>query len=383
MADFALLESVAELPREEWNALVGDETPFLEWEWLASLEEAGCVGGNTGWAPRPLVAREGGRLVAACPLYVKGNSEGEFVFDWGWADAAQRAGIAYYPKLLVGAPFSPVTGARFLTAPGEDRREWIRRFALALQELCAANELSSIHVNFLLEEEREELAATGFLLRSGFQYHWRNRSFASFGDYLASLTSKRRNQVKRERRELGEQGVTVDALSGATLTDDLSDAMYRIYLTTVSANPWGRQYLNHKLFRLLGERWKHRLCFMRARVGDELVAGTINVQKGDTLYGRYWGALRPLRHLHFNVCYYAGIEHCIEHGLTRFEPGAGGEYKQLRGFDATATWSAHWLADERLRDGVARFLEAERRKDEHTIEWYAEHSANRREEPAE
>jgi hypothetical protein len=380
MADFALHESVSEIPRDEWNALVGDESPFLEWEWLASLEQAGCVGERTGWAPRPLVARDAGRLVAACPLYVKGNSEGEFVFDWGWADAAQRAGIAYYPKLLVGVPFSPVTGARFLTAPGADRRAWIRRFAAALQELCSANQLSSVHVNFLREDEREELAAAGFLVRSGFQYHWRNRAFASFGDYLASLTSKRRNQVKRERRELGEQGVSIDALRGDALTGDQFDPMYELYLSTISSNPWGRQYLNRKLFHLLRERWQHRLCFLRARVGDELVAGTVNVQKGDALYGRYWGAFRPLRHLHFNVCYYAGIEHCIREGLARFEPGAGGEYKQLRGFDATATFSAHFVADERLRGGVARFLEAERRKVEHTIAWYAEHSANRRED---
>ena len=381
MADFALLESVSEIPRDEWNALVGDESPFLEWEWLASLEEAGCVGGSTGWAARPLVARDGGRLVAACPLYVKGNSEGEFVFDWGWADAAQRAGISYYPKLLVGAPFSPVTGARFLTAPGQDRAAWLLRFAVALQELCAGNELSSVHVNFLREDERRALAGAGFLLRTGFQYHWRNRGFSSFDGYLASLTSKRRNQAKRERRELGEQGVAIDALTADALGPEQLEPMFEIYLSTVSANPWGRQYLNRELFQLLGERWRHRLCFVRARVGDELVAGTVNVQKGDALYGRYWGALRPMRHLHFNVCYYAGIEHCIANGLERFEPGAGGEYKQLRGFDATATWSAHWIADERLRAGVARFLEAERRKVDHTIAWFAEHSANRREEP--
>lgn len=383
MPELALLESIREIPREDWNALVGDESPFLEWEWLASLEEAGCVGGATGWAPRPLVAREHGRLVAACPLYLKGNSEGEFVFDFGWADAAQRAGISYYPKLLVGVPFTPVTGSRFLIAAGQDRRAWIRRLAAALQEICKGNELSSVHVNFLRDDEREELEAAGFLARSGFQYHWRSRGFASFDDYLASLTSKRRNQAKRERRELGEQNVVIDALTGDALGDEQFDAMYEIYLTTVSNNPWGRQYLNRKLFHLLRERFRHRLCFMRARVGDELVAGTVNVQKGDALYGRYWGAHRPLRHLHFNVCYYAGIEHCIASGLSRFEPGAGGEYKQLRGFDATATWSAHFIADERLRAAIARFLEAERRKVDHTLDWYAEHSANRREEPAE
>ncbi|MBM4383449.1 MAG: N-acetyltransferase [Deltaproteobacteria bacterium] len=377
MPDFALLDSVSEIPREEWNALVGDESPFVEWEWLASLEEAGCVGERTGWTPRPLVVREGGRLIAACPLYVKANSEGEFVFDWGWADAAQRSGITYYPKLLVGAPFSPVTGARFLTAKGEDRAAWLPRFARALAELCEGNELSSVHVNFLRDDERDALERAGFLVRAGFQYHWRNRGFASFDDYLASLTSKRRNQAKRERRELAEQGVAIEALSGDALTPELAREMFRIYLATISNNPWGRQYLNQRLFTLLRERWAHRLCFMRARVGDDLVAGTINVQKGAALYGRYWGALRPMRHLHFNTCYYAGIEHCIRRGLACFEPGAGGEYKQLRGFDATATYSAHFIADARLRDAIARFLEAERRKVAGAIDWYAEHSANR------
>jgi hypothetical protein len=378
MSDLALLESVREIPRVEWNALVGDESPFLEWEWLASLEEAGCVGGGSGWAARPLVLREGGRLVAACPLYVKGNSEGEFVFDWGWADAAQRAGIAYYPKLLVGVPFTPVTGARFLTAPGADRPARIRELAGALRELCLANELSSVHVNFLRDDERLELERAGFLSRLGFQYHWKSRGFASFDDYLASLTSKRRNQAKRERRELAEQSVAIDTLAGDALTPELAGAMYEIYATTVQAHAWGRQYLNRRLFELLQERFRHRLCFVRARAGEELVAGAVNVQKGDALYGRYWGAFRPLRHLHFNVCYYAGIQHCIERGLARFEPGAGGEYKQLRGFDASPTWSAHFVADERLRGGIARFLEAERRKAEHALDWYGEHSANRR-----
>ncbi len=383
MSDLALLEGVREIPRDEWNALVGEESPFLEWEWLASLEESGCVGERTGWAPRPLVAREAGRLVAACPVYVKSHSEGEFVFDWGWADAAQRAGIRYYPKLLVGVPFTPVTGARFLVAADLPRAPWLRRLGEALRELCLANELSSVHVNFLREDEREALAELGFLPRLGFQYHWRNRGLASFDDYLASLRSKRRNQVKRERRELLEQGVRIEALTGDAISDELFGPIFEIYRSTVQSNPWGRQYLNRELFELLRERFRHRLCFIAAFEGERLVGGTINVQKGDALYGRYWGAFKLLRHLHFNVCYYAGIEHCIASGLARFEPGAGGEYKQLRGFDATPTWSAHFLADERLRRGVAEFLAAERRKAESAIAFYADHSANRREEESE
>lgn len=369
---------VREVVPAEWNALVGAGSPFLEWEWLASLEDAGCVGPETGWAPRPLLLRDAGRLVAACPLYLKGHSEGEFVFDWGWADAAERAGIAYYPKLLVGVPFTPVSGARLLSAPGEDRALRQRQLAAALAELCTGNRLSGAHVNFCREEERDALAAAGFLPRLGFQYHWRNAGFAAFDDWLAALRSKRRNQVRREQRALAEQGIVIERLVGDAIPDALIEPMFEIYLTTIQGNPWGRQYLNARFFELLAARFRSRLCFVVARAGREIVAGTLNVQKGDALYGRYWGALRPLRHLHFNVCYYAGIAHCIEHGLLRFEPGAGGEYKQLRGFDATPTWSCHWLADARLRRAVERFLERERAEAGHAIEWYHAHSANRR-----
>ncbi len=373
---------VGEVPREAWNALVGEESPFLEWEWLASLEETGCVGAEEGWAPRPLVLHEGGRLIAACPLYLKGHSEGEFVFDWGWADAAERAGIAYYPKLLVGVPFTPVTGARLLVAAGEDRRLRQAQLARALLELCEDHHLSSVHVNFCHEDERPVLEAAGYLPRLGFQYHWHGEGFTSFDDYLASLRSKRRNQVRRERRELEAQGVVLRSHAGEEISDSLLASMYELYLATIRHNPWGRQYLNRDFFALLRERFLHRLCIITAHQEGELVAGTLNVQKGDTLYGRYWGCFRELRHLHFNVCYYAGIAYCIEHGLSRFEPGAGGPYKQLRGFDATPTWSFHHLRDPRLAQAVARFLERERAEAGSTIAWYAEHSARRREAPS-
>ena len=380
MAEFQLGDGVREIPPSEWNALVGSESPFLEWEWLASLEEAGCVGADTGWVPRPLLLREAGRLVAACPLYVKGNSEGEFVFDFGWADAAARAGIDYYPKLLVAVPFTPVGGARLLSAPGQERAARMRQLAEALTELCRSNQLSGVHVNFCRSDEHEALREAGFLPRMGLQYHWANPGFESFEAWLGALRSKRRNQVRRERRELAAQGVVIERLTGAAIPDPLFGPMFEIYLRTIRGNPWGRQYLNQRFFELLAERFRERLCFVVARRGDEIVAGTVNVQKHDALYGRYWGALRPLRHLHFNVCYYAGIEQCIEYGLRRFEPGAGGEYKQLRGFDAVPTFSFHWLADARLRSAVARFLERERNETGHAIDWYQAHSANRRDE---
>jgi predicted N-acyltransferase len=375
MAALELVEGVASLPREAWNALVADESPFLEWDWLASLEQAGCASDKTGWSPRPLVAREGDRLIAAAPVYVKAHSEGEFVFDASWAHAAERAGIAYYPKLLVGVPFTPVGGARFLVAPGEDRASWVRTLGAALAELCQRSDVSGAHVCFCREDEIEPLRAVGYQLRMGVQYHWRNEGYASFEDYLERFRSKRRNQIRRERRHVAEQGVRVELLRGDAIPAALFEAMFRFYVSTVRDRPWGRQYLNRELFARVAERFRERLCFAIAFRGDRPIAGTFNVQKGDALYGRYWGAEASVRDLHFEVCYYAAIEHCIREGLARFEPGAGGDHKQLRGFDAAITYSLHYLVEPRLRAAVERFLAGERAQVEHAQRWLLEHSA--------
>lgn len=370
-----LEDGVASLPESEWDAIVGDASPFLEWAFLASLEEAGATGGESGWDARPLVAREDGKIVAACPLYVKANSEGEFIFDHAWADASHQAGIAYYPKLLVGVPFSPVSGARFLVAEGEDRAIWIERLGSALREICGGNNLSSVHVNFCEPAEAEALAAVGYHTRVGLQYHWHNRGYETFEDYLGAFRSKRRNQVRRERREMEKQNVVIRTYRGDDITPDLVDPIFDFYLETIRVRAWGRQYLNREVFELLLDRFKNRLCLIIAEQDGEKIAGTFNVEKGDALYGRYWGATRTVRHLHFNVCYYAAVEHCIDHGLARFEPGAGGEYKQVRGFDASPTYSAHYMADPRLGGAVAQFLEREREQAEETIDWYLERSA--------
>lgn len=363
MAEIRIEEGIAALPREEWNALVGDGSPFLEWEFLASLEETGCVGGETGWWPRPLVVREEGRIVAACPLYLKAHSEGEFVFDWGWADAAERAGIRYYPKMLVGVPFSPVTGRRFLTAPGlprNERRGWVAALGQALLDLCGQDGFSGVHVNFCEPDELGVLQKTGFVPRVGMQYHWQNDGYADFEAYLARFRSKRRNQIRRELRGVEEAGIRIVTAVGDEIDDAWFEPMYRFYQTNVDRHYYGRRYLNPALFEKLRERFRERLCFVMALDGDEPIAGAWNVQKGDTLYGRYWGCTREVRYLHFAVCYYEAIRHCIDHGIARFEPGAGGDYKQLRGFDATATLSAHHLSDERLGAAVADFLQRER-----------------------
>lgn len=377
MVKLELLEGVSAAKPEAWNALVGDESPFLEWEWLASLEEAGAVGEDAGWWPRPLVAFEDGRLVAACPLYGKTHSEGEFVFDFAWADAAERAGLAYYPKLLAAVPFTPVTGARVLTAPGEERGPWIARFGTALRDLCEESGLSGVHVNFCRTDEVQGLERIGFVPRAGFQYHWSNAGFADFDDYLGNLRSKRRHQIRHERRALAEAGIRVEARVGRDIPEAWFAAMYDFYRDTVEKYPWGRLYLSRRFFELLRDRFAHRLCLVMARDGDTLLGGVLNVQKGDALYGRYWGARAEIRYLHFEVCYYAGIEHCIRNGLARFEPGAGGEYKHARGFDARPTWSCHYLADPRLATAVARHLELERAEVARVIELLEERSARR------
>jgi predicted N-acyltransferase len=344
-----MLQGVAEVPRDAWNALVGDESPFLEWDWLASLERAGAAGAETGWLPRPLVAREGSRLLAACPVYLKQHSEGEFVFDWSWADAAERAGIRYYPKLLVGVPFTPVTGARFLVAEGEDRQAWTRRLGAALREICLRSELSGVHVNFCREAETRPLADTDFLLRVGVQYHWRNAGYSCFEDYLAQFRSKRRNQIRRERREMRDRGIQIECLVGEAIPDELFSTLYRCYLSTVENHYWGRRYLNRHFFQLLSRHFRNRLCVVVARREGEVIAGTTNVVKGDTFYGRYWGALSPVR-------------------------GAGGDYKFLRGFDAQPTYSLHFLAEPRLARAVSSFLDTERAEAARVIDHLQERS---------
>jgi predicted N-acyltransferase len=357
---------------------VGAGSPFLEWEWLATLEDAGAAAPATGWMPRHLTLWEGERLVGACPLYVKGHSLGEFVFDQGWAAAAARAGIRYYPKLLVAVPFTPVTGARFLAAPGEDRGAVVATLAAALEDRCRGDGLSSAHVNFCLPDEADVLAARGWLRRAGWQYHWTNAGFASFDDYLASLRSKRRNQVRREQRELVRQGIDIRSYAGDEIPDALFPRMFELHRATIERLPWGQQYLGAAFFEQARARLRPRLCFIVARRAGEVVAATLKVEKGDTLYGRYWGAARELRHLHFNVCYYAAIDYCIRRGLRRFEPGAGGEFKLLRGFDATPTESVHFVRDPRLADAVRRFLAEERRAVAREIGWLGEMTALRR-----
>ncbi len=364
-----VVSGIAKIPRPEWNALLASgDSPFLDWDWLEAMEQSESAAPDTGWGPHHIVVRDGaGELIAACPVYLKGHSMGEFVFDHGWSDAAERAGIRYFPKLLVGVPFTPHTGQRFLVRPGYDRAELIEALGQALIALCGRNRLSSVHVNFCAQDEAAVLSGLGFMERLGYQYHWRNADYSSFDDYLAHLKSKRRYAVRHERAALGAQQIVIRVFTGDDIPDDLLPAMYALYQTTIDKLYWGRQYLTPKFFELM-LAFKRHLCLVCAFNGNRLIAGTFNLQKAGVMYGRYWGAFREHKFLHFNVCYYAAIEHCINQGLHRFEPGAGGEYKWLRGFDPAFTRSMHFIANASLKKAVQNFLTRERRQVEKWIE---------------
>ncbi|MBX5482415.1 MAG: N-acetyltransferase [Myxococcaceae bacterium] len=353
--------AISDIPKETWNALVPPEAvPFLEWDWLHALEASGSITPERGWRPAHLAVWEGTRLVAAAPAYLKDDSHGEFVFDWTWASAAERLGFRYYPKLVLAVPLTPATGPRLLVAPGEDRRARIRELARGAVELARSEGLSSVHVLFPTEEEAQALEEDGFAIRLGVQYHWRNRGYGSFDDFLTAFRSKRRTQLRRERRAPGEQGIRLRTLRGDELSEVSAETVFRIYASTVDKYLFGHRYLTPRFFELLLRSMRSRLELVEARKDGRLVAGALNLASATTLYGRYWGCFEEYPFLHFNVCLYHSIEEAIRRGVRRFEPGAGGEHKLVRGFEPSLTWSAHWIFHPRLDGAVRNFLVQER-----------------------
>jgi hypothetical protein len=364
-ATVRLLQSVRAVPQATWDSLVGDESsPFVEWAWLDALEDTGCVGPGTGWTPAHLSIWRGTELVAVAPSYLKAHSEGEFVFDWAWADAADRLRTSYYPKIVVAVPFTPATGDRVLVAPGEDRARVIRTVGAAARELCAPLGASGVHVLFPREAEANTWRVAGFLRRDGVQFHWARDGARRWDEYLERFSSKRRNQIRRELRDVRDRGIEVRTLEPDEITVELARVMYSYYASTVDKHGvWGRLYLSERFFERIVACFRHRLAWVIARDGrtGQALGGAFNVFKGQRLYGRYWGTSVPgVPFLHFVVCYYEGIRHCIERRLDVFEPGAGGEHKLARGFVPTRTFSVHWLRNPRLRAAIEPWLERER-----------------------
>jgi uncharacterized protein len=354
-----LIGDLGEIGADAWNALAGEGNPFLRHEFLRALEESGSVGGETGWLPHHLVIEdESGTPIGAAPLYIKGHSYGEYVFDHGWADAWQRAGHDYYPKLLSAVPFTPVPGPRLLVRPGPDDAR--ARKAVADTLIAAARQLgvSSLHVNFAQTADLEALEAAGCLIRRGYQFHWENRGYRSFDDFLARLASRKRKSIKKERRAVADQGVTLRRFTGADLRPQHWDMFHALYIGT-SDRKWGWPYLTRDFFHRLGAAMAEKVMLVLAFRDGAPVGGALNLIGDDALYGRNWGGDDSIPFVHFEACYYQAIEFAIERGIGRVEAGAQGEHKIQRGYLPVETASAHWIADPGFRAAVADFLRRE------------------------
>ncbi len=353
------LDAIDEISAQRWDALVGEDDPFVEHAFLWTLEESGSVGRAAGWRPVHMTVWEGARLVGALPLYLKNHSYGEYIFDWGWADAAQRIGVSYYPKLVAMVPLTPATGRRFLFADGVDREAVMRRLIDGCFEALDDLDASSLHLNFLADEEMEWVRRDGRLMRRlSFQFHWHNDGYADFDDFLSRFRSSSRKKIRRERRAVRDAGLEVRVLKGSELTHSdwtLLDALYRDTCWRKGSHP----YLTKEFFELAPERLRERAVVAMGYREGEAIAATLNFEKGENLYGRYWGASEDQQMLHFELCYYSLIECAIERGLRRFEAGAQGAHKLSRGLMPSPVHSAHFVADPRLRGAVESFLPRE------------------------
>jgi len=334
--------------------------PFITHEFLSSLENSGSIGGRTGWQSRHILTEDAtGTLLGAVPCYVKTHSRGEYVFDHGWAEAFERAGGDYYPKLQIAVPFTPVTGPRLLAAPGPLEDAVRAALAGAVAEITTANQLSSAHVTFLTEREWRLLGRRDFLQRTDQQFHWENDGYANFDDFLNRLASRKRKTIRRERKEALRAGIDVHWLTGADLTEAVWDAFFAFYMETGSRK-WGRPYLTRDFFSIVGQKMQDRILLVMARHAGRWIAGAINFIGADALYGRNWGAIEHHPFLHFELCYYQAIDYAIAHKLQRVEAGVQGEHKLARGYLPQTTYSAHFIANPALRQAVADYLSRER-----------------------
>ncbi len=351
--------SIASVDPLTWDRIANPagsaHDPFVSHAFLKALEASGAIGRRSGWAPQHLLLREGSVITGAMPLYVKSHSMGEFVFDQGWAEAYERNGLAYYPKLLCAVPVTPVPGRRLLVETGDNAEAREGKLVEAALELTRRLGASSLHVTFLTGGEARRLGAMGLLQRTGTQYHWTNAGYGSFEDFLGTVTSRKRKALRRERRDALAPGIAVEWVRGRDLTEAHWDAFFAFYIDTGNRK-WGSPYLNRRFFSLLGEAMADRCLLVMCKREGRYVAGALNIIGGDALYGRYWGCIESHPFLHFEVCYYQAIDYAIAHGLKRVEAGAGGEHKLVRGYLPEPTYSAHWIADPRFRKAIADFL---------------------------
>ncbi len=375
-----LIKGIGEIGAADWDACAGGDNPFVCHAFLAALEGSGTATAETGWAPHHLVIEDGlGRVQGVAPLYLKSHSQGEYVFDYGWADAFERAGGRYYPKFQLSVPFSPVNGPRLMARPGPTAEAVRRALIAACVEVTERAGVSSLHVTFATEEEWRALGAAGFLQRSDRQFHWANQGYADFDGFLASLASRKRKAVRRERRAATASGLTIETITGFDIKSKHWDAFFACYIAT-SRGKWGYPYLNRDFFTRLGETMADKVALIMASDEGRYVAGALNLIGADTLYGRNWGCLGDYPFLHFEVCYYRAIELAIENGLATVEAGAQGPHKIARGYLPVRTHSAHWISHPGLRDAIEDYLGHERGAVDDEIEALADYSPFRKEQ---
>ena len=362
-----IVEDLSEISADAWNACAGPDNPFVAHAFLQALEESGSATRATGWLPQHIILEDSrGTLVGAVPMYLKNHSQGEYVFDHGWAQGYERAGGRYYPKLQAAVPFTPVTGPRLLLHPDapDDAAQYL---IAAMIEVAKVRKVSSIHVTFPREAEWKMLGEAGFLQRLGRQFHWENENYKTFDDFLEKLHSRKRKQIKRERRDALEGGIEIETLNGDALKPEHWDAFFRFYMST-SDRKWGHAYLTREFFDLLHQRMPDNVVLVMAKKGGRWIAGALNLVGTDTIFGRNWGCLGDYPFLHFEVCYYRAIDFAIERGLKRVEAGAQGQHKIQRGYLPSPTYSAHWIGDSGFERAVADFCKRERHAIENEME---------------
>ena len=378
-----VVPAISEVDPADWNRCANpqcgpDYNPFVSWQFLHALEASGAVSAKTGWVPRHLVLDGPGEQPAGVvPCYLKSHSQGEYVFDYGWADAYESAGGRYYPKLQVSVPFTPVPGRRLLVGAGDGVDQRRQALAAALAELASRHDASSVHVTFLSETEWRTLGDMGYLQRTDQQFHWQDQDFGSFDGFLDSLASRKRKAVRKERSRALSNGISIEWLSGNDIREEHWDAFYGFYMDTGSRK-WGRPYLNRAFFSLIGDSMADQVLLVMARRNGHYIAGALNMIGSDTLYGRHWGCIEHHDCLHFELCYYQAIDFALANGLSRVEAGAQGSHKLARGYMPTTTYSAHFILDANFRHAVDDFLERERQHVAWEQQALAEHTPFKR-----
>lgn len=375
-----IVEKLSQLSAVDWDACAGSDNPFVSYAFLSALEDSGSATSETGWQPHHLaIGVEDGRLLGVVPMYLKSHSQGEYVFDWGWADAYERAGGRYYPKLQAAAPFSPVTGPRILARPGDDADAIRATLIAGMIDTVKQYNLSSVNVTFVHEADARRLEAAGFLIRHGHQFHWQNQGYDTFDDFLANLSSRKRKNIRKERKAIADAGVRFDTLVGDDIKPHHWDEFHEFYVSTYDRK-WGYPYLTREFFDILNDRMADKVALIRAEENGCAIGGALNLIGSEALFGRNWGCNSQRKFLHFEACYYRAIDLAIELRLARVEAGTQGAHKIQRGYLPVQTYSAHWIRDEGFRDAVADFLVREKQAEAGEVEYLGELSPFRRSE---